>query len=77
MAALARHQTWSGGRKMNVFVIHAQPEPKSFNATMVDHAVAVLTEQCQQLQVSNLYAMGLGAVSHYGSWLPIACHMVA
>lgn len=48
---------------MNVLIIHAHPEPASFNGTMTRHAVAVLTEAGHQVTVSDLHAMGFDPVS--------------
>lgn len=42
---------------MNVLIVYAHPEPKSFNGAMKDSAVEVLTGAGHQVQVSDLYAM--------------------
>jgi NAD(P)H dehydrogenase (quinone) len=42
---------------MNVFIVHAHPEPKSFTAAMRDTAVATLTAAGHSVEVSDLYAM--------------------
>jgi NAD(P)H dehydrogenase (quinone) len=42
---------------MNVLIVYAHPEPRSFNATMMDLAVEVLTNAGHQVQVSDLYAL--------------------
>ena len=42
---------------MNVLIVHAHPEPRSFNAAMKDLAVEVLTNAGHQVQVSDLYAL--------------------
>jgi NAD(P)H dehydrogenase (quinone) len=42
---------------MNVLLIHAHEEPKSFNGAMRDTAVAVLKESGHTVEVSDLYAM--------------------
>lgn len=48
---------------MNVFIVYAHQEPKSFNAAMRDLAVSVLTRAGHQVQVSDLYAMNFKAVA--------------
>lgn len=48
---------------MNVLIVHAHPEPNSFSAALRDQAVATLTAQGHQVQVSDLYAM---------NWNPVA-----
>lgn len=42
---------------MNVFLVYAHPEPRSFNAEMRDLAVDVLDSAGHQVTVSDLYAM--------------------
>ncbi|RON24751.1 NAD(P)H dehydrogenase [Pseudomonas brassicacearum] len=48
---------------MNVLVVHAHPEPKSFTAALRDQAVETLQAQGHQVRVSDLYAM---------NWNPVA-----
>ncbi|UVJ45776.1 NAD(P)H-dependent oxidoreductase [Pseudomonas sp. LS1212] len=48
---------------MNVLIVHAHPEPKSFTAALRDQAVQTLQAQGHEVQVSDLYAM---------NWNPIA-----
>ncbi|MNO42986.1 Glutathione-regulated potassium-efflux system ancillary protein KefF [compost metagenome] len=48
---------------MNVLIVHAHPEPKSFTAALRDQAVQTLEAQGHQVQVSDLYAM---------NWNPVA-----
>jgi NAD(P)H dehydrogenase (quinone) len=48
---------------MNVLIVHAHPEPKSFTAALRDRAVSTLQAQGHQVQVSDLYAM---------NWNPLA-----
>ncbi|MGE7955093.1 NAD(P)H-dependent oxidoreductase [Pseudomonas sp. NPDC089530] len=48
---------------MNVLIVHAHPEPRSFTAAMRDQALATLEAQGHQVQVSDLYAM---------QWNPVA-----
>lgn len=47
---------------MKVFIVFAHPEPLSFNASLKDVAVNVLTEQGHEVKVSDLYAMGFDPV---------------
>lgn len=42
---------------MNVLIVHAHPEPKSFTTAMKDAAVAELADQGHSVEVSDLYAM--------------------
>ncbi|NEP84961.1 MAG: NAD(P)H-dependent oxidoreductase [Okeania sp. SIO3B3] len=42
---------------MNILIVFAHPEPKSFNGAMKDMAVGTLTKEGHQVQVSDLYAM--------------------
>ncbi len=42
---------------MNVLIIHAHPEPKSFNGALTRTAVRALREQGHTVEVSDLYAM--------------------
>ncbi|WP_137888406.1 NAD(P)H-dependent oxidoreductase [Pseudomonas sp. 2FE] len=48
---------------MNVLLVHAHPEPKSFTAALRDQAVETLQAQGHRVQVSDLYAM---------DWNPVA-----
>ena len=48
---------------MKAFIVHAHPEPKSFNAALTRHAVDVLTGAGHEVVVSDLYAMGFDPVS--------------
>lgn len=49
---------------MNVLIVYAHPEPRSFNAALKDAAVAALTQAGHQVQVSDLYAMNFNPVAH-------------
>ncbi|GAB4345358.1 MAG: NAD(P)H-dependent oxidoreductase [Phototrophicales bacterium] len=42
---------------MNVLIVYAHPEPKSFDADMRDRAVQILTREGHAVVVSDLYAM--------------------
>lgn len=48
---------------MRVFIVHAHPEPKSFNGALTRHAVEVLRARGHEVRVSDLYAMGFDPVS--------------
>jgi NAD(P)H dehydrogenase (quinone) len=47
---------------MNVLIIHAHPEPASFNSALKDLAVKTFSERGDTVKVSDLYAMGFDAV---------------
>ena len=46
---------------MNVLIVYAHPNPRSFNAAMREAAVDALTEAGHAVQVSDLYAMNFKA----------------
>ena len=48
---------------MNVFIVHAHPEPQSFTTAMKDLAVQELTNAGHQVEVSDLYAMNFNPVA--------------
>lgn len=48
---------------MNVLLVHAHPEPASFNGAMRDTAVETLRAAGRQVVVSDLYAEGFTAVA--------------
>lgn len=48
---------------MRVLIIHAHPEPTSFNAAMTETAVRELSAAGHEVQVSDLYAMQFDPVS--------------
>jgi len=48
---------------MNVFIVHAHPEPKSFNGAMTRAATAALKDAGHEVIVSDLYAMQFNPVS--------------
>lgn len=53
---------------MHALIVHAHPEPRSFNAALKDVAVDVLTEAGHAVEVSDLYAEGFDPVEgsvHY------------
>lgn len=43
---------------MNVFILHAHPEPKSFNGGLFHSATETLQAAGHAVRVSDLYAMG-------------------
>ncbi|KRC06294.1 NAD(P)H dehydrogenase [Hydrogenophaga sp. Root209] len=47
---------------MNALIVHAHPEPHSFNAALRDAAVDLLLEQGHAVEVSDLYAMNFKPV---------------
>ena len=47
---------------MNVLIVYAHPEPKSFNGAMRDIAVEALAKAGHEVVVSDLYAMRFNAV---------------
>ena len=48
---------------MKILIVHAHPEPRSFNTAMYQAAVEELTLLGHSVQVSELYAMGFNAVA--------------
>jgi NAD(P)H dehydrogenase (quinone) len=48
---------------MNVLIVHAHPEPLSFNTALKDVAVEQLTAQGHHVVVSDLYAMNFNPVA--------------
>jgi NAD(P)H dehydrogenase (quinone) len=54
---------------MNVFIVHAHPEPQSFNGALTRHAQKVLAAEGHQVVVSDLYAMGWDPVSDRRNFL--------
>lgn len=47
---------------MNVLVVYAHPEPRSFTGALKDAGVQALTEQGHQVLVSDLYSIGFNPV---------------
>jgi NAD(P)H dehydrogenase (quinone) len=56
---------------MRVFIVHAHPEPKSFNAAMTRVAREALIETGHEVVVSDLYAMGFNPVSGRHNFLTV------
>jgi len=48
---------------MNVLLVHAHPEPRSFGAALRDRGVQALQDAGHTVQVSDLYAMGFDPVA--------------
>jgi NAD(P)H dehydrogenase (quinone) len=48
---------------MNVLIVHAHPEPRSFNGALTRQAVETLTAAGHTVEVSDLYAMKFKAVA--------------
>lgn len=48
---------------MKVFIVHAHPEPQSFNGALTRHAKEVLVSAGHQVNISDLYAMKFDPVS--------------
>lgn len=42
---------------MNIFIVYAHPEPRSFNGALKDKAVEILSASGHDVTVSDLYAM--------------------
>ena len=53
---------------MNVLIVYAHPEPKSFNRAMLTAAVATLTQGGHSVTVSDLYAMNFNPVAGPGDF---------
>lgn len=54
---------------MNILIVFAHPEPKSFNAAMKNTAVTTLMEQGHTVQVSDLYEMNFNPVGGRSDFL--------
>lgn len=57
---------------MRFLIVHAHPEPASFNAAMTRRATHVLTEAGHQVTVSDLYAMEFDPVSDRRNFQSVA-----
>ena len=49
---------------MNVFIVYAHPEPRSFGRALLDRSVQTLRSDGHQVVVSDLYAMGFQPVAN-------------
>lgn len=57
---------------MRVFIVHAHPEPKSFNGAMTRAASEALIAAGHEVRVSDLYAMGFDPVSDRRNFTTVA-----
>ena len=48
---------------MRIFIVHAHPEPNSFNGALTSAAQGALSAAGHEVVVSDLYAMGFNPVS--------------
>jgi NAD(P)H dehydrogenase (quinone) len=55
---------------MNVFIVHAHPEPMSFTSAMKDVAVDELCKRGHTVEVSDLYAMNFNPVASGSDFAP-------
>ena len=58
-----------GRTAVNVLIVYAHPEAKSFNGAMRDIAVATLTRSGHQVVVSDLYQMRFNPVVGLGDFM--------
>ena len=56
---------------MNVLIVHAHPEPHSFNSSLTIFAKTVLEEQGHAVMISDLYAMHFDPVSGRGNFTTV------
>lgn len=56
---------------MNILIVHAHPEPKSFNAALTATAVEFFKSNGDGVTVSDLYAMGFDPVSDRRNFLSV------
>ena len=56
---------------MRVFIVHAHPEPRSFNGAMTRAASEALREAGHEVVVSDLYAMSFNPVSSRHNFLTV------
>jgi NAD(P)H dehydrogenase (quinone) len=56
---------------MNVFVVLAHPEPKSFNGALFNTALRTLTSAGHAVAASDLYRMGFDPVSGRHNFLTV------
>lgn len=57
---------------MNILIVHAHPEPRSFNSALKDCALNTFTGQGHSVQVSDLYAMGFKAIADRNDFTALA-----
>ena len=56
---------------MRVFIVHAHPEPKSFNGALTREAVSALGAAGHEVVISDLWAMGFNPVSGRHNFLTV------
>ncbi len=56
---------------MRVFIVHAHPEPRSFNGAMTREATAALAAAEHEVELSDLHAMGFDPVSDRRNFVTI------
>ncbi|MGB3511011.1 MAG: NAD(P)H-dependent oxidoreductase [Microcoleaceae cyanobacterium] len=56
---------------MNIFIVYAHSEPKSFNGALKDLAVDLLTEKGHNVKISDLYAMKFQPVADREDFLEL------
>jgi NAD(P)H dehydrogenase (quinone) len=56
---------------MRIFIVHAHPEPKSFNGAMTRAAKDALRAAGHEVEVSDLYAMAFNSVSSRSNFLTV------
>ena len=57
---------------MRVLIVHAHPQPNSFNGAMTRVAMEVLAAEGHEVVVSDLYAMGFHALSDRSNFATVA-----
>lgn len=57
---------------MNILIVHAHPEPRSFTAALKDTAVAALEAQGHLVTVSDLYALNFDPVARKSDFSALA-----
>ncbi len=56
---------------MNILIVYAHPEPKSFNGAMFEQAIATLTKEGHNVRQSDLYKMQFNPVSDRSNFTTI------
>ncbi|WML48971.1 NAD(P)H-dependent oxidoreductase [Neobacillus sp. PS3-34] len=59
---------------MNVLIVYAHPEPKSFNGALKELAIKTLEEQGHLVRVSDLYAMNFNPVANKQDFIELEDH---
>jgi NAD(P)H dehydrogenase (quinone) len=60
-----------GDVRSNVLIVHAHPEPASFNGALTRAAVAALRDAGHQVEVSDLHAMRFQPVSDRSNFVTV------